>query len=163
MTKYIQSVFEYWQYKILAGIWASFWSDELLVLFCLFIALEFLDIFTRWLALSKKCFRDIYPQTPCSTWRAFKFLWQARSWRYIKSGGLRDGFCDKMLVYMLLLLLAATVDATLAIAHVPRAFLTIIVTVLSTTEALSILENLSDAGVSVVEKINEKIKEKMRC
>lgn len=160
MDKYINNLLEYFQYKILAGLFASFWSDDLLILFLLFIGLEFIDIFTRWIALSKSCWKALYPQTYCSMWRAITFMWQSRKWRFIRSTGLRDGFCDKMPVYLILLLLSATVDACLSIAHAPRACLTIVVTVLATTEALSILENLSEAGVGVVDKIKKKLGDK---
>lgn len=162
MDKYINNILEYWQYKIFAGLWATFWSDDLLQLFLLLCLLEFLDIFTRWLALSKACYKAIYPLSPCSVWRAICFLWQARKWRFIKSTGLRDGFCDKIIIYLLLLLLSATVDASLSLAHAPRACLTVVVTVLSTTEALSILENLSEAGVEVVSKIKDKMNDKFK-
>ena len=160
MTKYLNELLNYWQYKVIAGLWTVIFQDELPVLFLLFIFLEVLDIFSRWLALSRKCWTDLYPQTPCSTWKAFCWLWQSRKWRYIKSTGLRDGFCDKMLVYLILLLLSATVDGALALAHVPRALLSIVTTVLVTTEALSVMENLSEAGVEVITTIKDKFTEK---
>lgn len=162
MHKYLVEAFNYWQYKILAGLWATFWSDDIAILFLLFLLLELLDIFTRWLSLSKSCFNAIYPRTECSLWRAFTFIWQARRWRFICSTGLRDGFCDKILTYSILLLVAATVDAALQIAGVPRALLMIVTTVLVTTEALSILENLSDCGLMVVSTIKEKFAERFK-
>lgn len=162
MQKYFLELCNYWQYKVLAGLWATFWSDDLPQLFLLFLLLEILDIFTAWLRLSRQCYVAIYPNSPGNLWIYVKFIWQARKWRYIKSAGLRDGFCDKMLTYLLLLLVAATVDAALAIGHSPRVFLTVTVSVLATTEALSIFENLSDAGVAIVSTIREKIKEKLK-
>lgn len=162
MQKYIMELLNYWQYKVLAGLWASIYSDDLPVLFLLFLGLEFLDIFTRWLALSRQCHMAIFPQSPCNLYKALTFLWQARKWRYIRSTGLRDGFCDKMLTYLLLLFLAATVDGALTIVHIPgRVLLTIVVTVLATTEGLSILENLSECGVPVIKQIKDKFVKKI--
>lgn len=162
MQKYIMELLNYWQYKVLAGLWASIYSDDLPVLFLLFIGLECLDIFTRWLALSRQCHKALYPQSPCNLYQSLMFLWQARKWRYIRSTGLRDGFCDKMLTYLLLLFLSATVDGALTIVHIPgRVLLTIVVTVLATTEGLSILENLSECGVPVIKQIKDKFVKKI--
>lgn len=161
MQKYITECLNYWEYKILAGLWAAVYTDELPILFLMFVGLEMMDIFTRWLALSYACHKAMYPQTPCNLWQSFKFLWQARKWRWIRSTGLRDGFCDKMLIYLILLLLAATVDGALAIGHMPRVLLTIVVTVLATTEALSVLENLSECDVPVIKQIASLFKKKV--
>lgn len=162
MQRYFEQIFVYWKEKIFLGLWATFWSDDLPKLFLLFIFIELLDIFTRWLAQSKKCYHALYPNMKVGLWTYFKFLWQARKWRFINSGSWRNGFCDKMLVYLLLFFLSATVDATLAIAHVPRALLTVVVTVLSTTEALSILENLSECGVEIIPEIKKRFKEMIK-
>ena len=161
MYKHLLQIGDYWQGKILAGMVAVVFSEDLLVLLAIFVSLELLDIFTRWLALSRDCFLHIYPTTRCSLWRAFRFLWQARKWRWIKSDGLRDGFCDKMLIYLILLLLSGLVDGALYIAKSPRVMLTITTTVLAATEALSILENLSECDVAVIGTIKEKVKNKI--
>ena len=159
MHKYLSELTNYGQYKILAGLWATIYSDNLPILFLLFVIMELLDIYTRWLALSYDCFKSLYPQTPCNLYRAATFMWQARKWRWIKSTGLREGFCDKMLTYLLLLTLAAVVDGALAIARMPRGILlAAVVTVLSTTEALSILENLGECNVQAIAAIKEQFK-----
>ena len=62
-----------------------------------------------------------------------------------------------LVVYLILLLVAASVDAALFISHVPRAMLSIVVTVLATTEALSICENLAECGVEVIKVIKDRI------
>lgn len=159
--KYLLEAGNYLQYKIIAGLIAVVFSDDFFKLLLLFIALELLDIFTRWLALSMQCYKAIYPQSPCGLWKATKWLWQAHRWRFIKSDGLRDGFCDKMLVYLLLLLTGAFVDAAFQIGHTPRVLTTIIVVVLGSTEALSILENLSECGVSTINTIKSMFKSKI--
>lgn len=162
MHKYIEAVLDYWYYKVLLGLWATFWSDDLPMLLLLFVVLEVTDTFTRWLALSFDWYKKTYPQSPCNVWIAFKWLWQARKWRWIKSDGLRDGFCNKMLLYMILIFVGASVDAALKITHMPTVLLSIVVTTLSVTEALSIFENLSECNVTVIKTISDKLKEKTK-
>lgn len=162
MWKYVKGIEDYFIYKVLAGIWASFWSDELPQLFLIFVFLEIMDIFTRWLALTADWYKKVYPQSEGNLYIYLKWMWQARKWRWIKSTGLRDGFCDKMLVYLILLLVAALVDGALIIGHVPPVMRMVTTMVLATTEALSICENLGEAGVSVVKEIEKKIKEKVK-
>lgn len=89
-------------------------------------------------------------------------MWQARKWRFIRSTGLRDGFCDKMILYLILLLTSSLVDTALQIGHAPRMLTTIVVVVLSSTEALSIMENLSECGVGIVSTIREKFEQKIK-
>lgn len=162
MHKYMVELGHYIQYKIIFGLVASIFTDDFFKLLFIFMLLEFLDIFTRWLAQSKKCYRAIYPQSPCNLWTCFCFLWQARKWRFIRSTGLRDGFCDKMLLYLILLLTSSLVDTALQIGHTPKVLTTIVTVVLSSTEALSIMENLSESGVTLVGQIKDKFKEKIK-
>lgn len=160
MYKYFMEVFHYWQYKIIAGLITAVFNDEFYKLLLLFVGLELMDIFTRWLALSMDLHKKMFPQTPCGLWRALKFMWQARKWRWIKSDGLKNGFCDKMLLYLLLLLLGSFVDTAFSIGHAPRLLTTVIVVVLASTEALSILENLSECN-GIVKNIKEKFSKKV--
>lgn len=161
MHKYMVEVGNYLQYKIIFGLVASIFTDDFFKLLFIFMLLEFLDIFTRWLAQSKKCYRAIYPDSPCNLLTCVGFLWQARKWRYIRSTGMRNG-CDKMLLYLILLLTSSLVDAALKIGNAPRVLTTIVVVVLASTEALSIMENLSECGVGIVATIRTKFEEKIK-
>ena len=161
MSKHVEELAQYWQYKILAGVWSALYSDDVVILFLLLVGLQLIDIFTRWLAQSYHCFKAIYPQTPCNLYRAWTFMWQARRWRYIRSTGLRDGFCDKMITYLLLLLLAITADAALEIGKLPRVLISTVSGVLVLTETLSVLENLSECGVQAIGQIKDKITGKL--
>lgn len=162
MQKYLLETLNYWQYKVIAGVFALVFSDEFFMLICIFLALELLDIFTRWLAQSRACWRALYPNTDAGLWRLVKFMWTAHKWRFINSSLWRSGFCDKMLLYLLLLLTAVIVDSALSLGHAPRMVTTIIVTVLSLTEALSVIENLAEATDNdVVKIIKEKLKSKV--
>lgn len=150
------------QYKILAGLFASIYSDDKIILLLIFVSLECIDIFTRWLCLSKKCFEDCYKNIPAGLSKYLRFMWQARRFRYIKSDGLRDGFCDKMMVYLILLLLAALFDGAADIVGIHnRILLTTITITLSLTETLSILENLNECGVSIIADIKKRFLKKV--
>lgn len=160
MLKYVHSLFDYWQYKIIAGLIASIFSDNFFKLLTILILLNVLDIFSRFLSNSYNCYKSIYPKSPCGLWRAFTFMWQARKWRFIRSTGLRDGFCDKMMLYLILLLVGAFVDTAYALGNTPRIMSSIIVMVLASTEALSILENLSECN-EIIKQIKDKFKHKL--
>lgn len=159
MQRYITELANYWQYKIMAGLIGAIFSESFFKLLVIFITLECLDIFTRWLANSYHCYKAIYPNSPCGIYKALTFLWQARKWRYIKSTGLRDGFCDKMLLYCLLLLVGAVVDTAYTITKTPAILSSIITVVLASTEAMSVLENISeinDIAKNIKNKFNSK-------
>lgn len=158
MHKYITEIFNYLEYKLVTGLLAVIFTDDVFKLILIFCVLEVVDILTRWIAQSYKCYKDIYPQNPCGITTAIRFAWQARKWRYIRSTGLREG-CDKMLIYLLLLLVGALVDAAYTVVSFPRVLSTVIITVLASTEALSILENVSECN-DVVKTIKARFKEK---
>ena len=149
MDKYLEGVFEFWQYKIFAGVITSVFTPSFFQLLLIFAILEVLDILTRWTALSYQCHKAIYPQSPCGIGTAILFWNQARKWRYIRSTGLREGV-DKILLYLLVLLTGAIVDAAFSIGHAPQILSSITVVVLASTEGMSILENLSECNATVL-------------
>lgn len=161
MHRYIVDLGQYIQYKIIFGLVASVFTEDFFKLILVFALIEFMDIFTRLLAQSRKCYCAIYPQSPCNLLTCVGFMWQARKWRFIRSTGMRQG-CDKMLLYLILLLTSSLVDTALQIGHAPRMLTTIVVVVLSSTEALSILENLSECNVAVIKVIKEKFEQKIK-
>lgn len=163
MTKYLHEVANYWEYKIFGAVFASVFSESFFKLMCLFIFLEAMDIFTRMISESKKCWCALYPQTEATVWRYIKFIYTARKWRFVKSEGLRSG-SDKILIYLLLLLSATAVDSALTIAGVTKSLMTTsaVVMFINLTEMLSVIENISEfSRYGVVRQIKEKIKEKL--
>lgn len=87
---------------------------------------------------------------------------QARKWHFIQSDKLRSG-SDKLLIYLLLILTSTLVDTALTIGNAKVfTFTALIVGFLSTTEGLSIIENISEiAEYDVIEKIKNAIKSKV--
>lgn len=158
MIKYIEALGNHIQYKILAGLIASVYSDELVILLLLFLCLEILDIFSAWLVSARKCWQSIYPQSKVGLWKLICFIPTARRWRTIQSEKLREGF-DKILLYLVLILLSGLIDGALLVAKTPfkGVFLSTITTVICLTESISILENLNDAGIALVGQIKDKI------
>lgn len=158
MMRYVEALGNHLHYKILAGLVASVYSDELVILLLIFLMLEIIDIFSAWVVASRKCWSNIYPQSKVGFWKLVKFIPTARRWRVIQSEKLRDGF-DKMVLYFILILLAGLIDGALMVAHTPfkGVFLSTITTVICLTESISILENLNDAGVPLVSQIKEKL------
>lgn len=162
MQKYFWETIQHWQYKVMAGIFAAVFTQEFWTLLFVFAMLELMDIFSRLLSQSFKCWRALYPQTPCSILRAIGFMWQARKWRFINSFGMRGGV-DKLLMYVLLLLTGAMADVAFSIAKTPlqKPLTSVICVVLASTEALSILENFAECGQNnVVGKIRDMFKKK---
>lgn len=159
MLKYVHSLFEYWQYKILAGVIASIFSDSFFKLISIFVFLEIMDILTRWIAQSKACWHALYPNTPAGISKYISFMLQARKWHFIQSDKLRSG-SDKLLIYLLLIFTSSLVDTALTVGNAKIfTFTSLIVGFLSTTEGLSIIENISEIAESdVIEKIKNKIK-----
>lgn len=163
MYKYLLEIEHYIQYKILLGVFALIFTDSFFKLMFCFALIEFMDTFTRWICQSKKCWQSLYPNTPAGLWKYITFMWQARKWRFIRSDAMRNG-ADKILLYLIILLVATLVDIAMLVAGSGTRFCTVIcVSVLGCTEALSILENLSEiTNANVITKIKEKIKEKLK-
>ena len=162
VVKYIHNLLDYWQYKIVAGLIASIFSDSFFKLISVFVLLEILDILTRWICQSKACWDALYPNSKAGIWKYIKFMWQARKWRFIQSDKLRSG-SDKLLIYLLLIFTSSLVDTALTVGNAKVfTFTSLIVGFLATTEGLSIIENISEiAEYGVIDKILNKIKSKV--
>lgn len=163
MTKYFHELISFWEYKIFGAVVCSIFTENFFKLMLLFCFLEFLDIFSRMLAESKRCYCSMYQGFPHTIFTYIKFIPKAHSFRYIQSNKLRSG-ADKILTYLLLILSATVVDSALKIAGADKVMLctTVIVTFCSITEMLSILENTSEFSEnSIVKAIKEKIGKKI--
>lgn len=162
VVKYLHNLVDYWQYKIFAGLIASIFSESFFKLISIFVLLEILDIFSRWICESKKCWQALYPNTKVGITKYIGFMLQARKWHFIQSDKLRSG-SDKLLIYLLLILTSTLVDTALTIGNAKVfTFTALIVGFLSTTEGLSIIENISEiAEYDVIDKIKNKLKSKV--
>ena len=159
MTKYLNEVYHYWEIKIFGAVFATVFTDDFFKLMIIFCVLESLDIFSRIICESKRCYDSMYKNVPADIWTYIKFIWQAHKWRFIQSDKLRVG-ADKILTYLWLILSATVVDSALKIAGADRVMLCtgVVVGFLSITEMLSIVENVSEfSNISIINVIKDKI------
>ncbi len=158
--KYIYSAGEYFRYKVIAGLFAAIWNDSLPIILLAFFLMECLDIFSAWICIAYQFHKKMYPQTEIGVYKAMLFIPTARRWKQIQSAKLRIGFCDKTIVYTLLIILSFIADGILVLSHSHAIVLPVTATVLTITETLSILENLSLCNVTAIADIKKKLGKK---
>lgn len=130
-------------------------------LFFAFCILVFLDLISRWIAISYAMLAKNTGETVYLV-DSIKAIPEAHREGLISSEIMRKQFCSKMLMYALIVLAAAIVDHELFIMHRPIMAVTLVITYLSMTELLSVVENLDEAGVSAVHELATLIKGKRR-
>lgn len=162
LYKHLCEVADFWEYKVLAGILAMIFTEHFFKLLVLFLILSLLDCYTRWCANSASLWKHMYPNTTGSLWIYTRRIYHTWCWRWISSAGLRQGFADKYMVYLLLIFAATVADSALTITHSPLSINSIVVTFLSVTEFISICENLSECGITFVSRIRDLVKEKVK-
>lgn len=154
--KYYDKILDSLVAKVIAGAFGAVFNNDLAVLFVLFVVIEVLDIVTRCIAESAKLYKE-RKHKDGNVYEYIMYFRAAHKARRINSGQMRSGFCAKMITYCIVLILSATADGILVTAHLPKLLTSATVSVLAVTEALSVLENLTDAGIGTVSKIKEKI------
>lgn len=150
--------------KIIAtalGLLASEVLQLHLILIFMFGVLEFCDCFTRWIALSYTRLKDIDGNVQPTIWDCVKGLPAAHRAAYIQSEIMRKQFYSKMLTYLILIIATGCGDYIIRLTHRPDILLSIVVTYISVTELLSVLENLNDAGVSMAASLLSIVKSKV--
>lgn len=159
----LRTLAEAWPAKILATCISIVLSELFqlhLHLFLLFAMLEFVDCFTKWLALSYLRIKDKHAEAEPSLWDCIKGIPAAHRAAYIKSEVMRKQFGNKMLTYLILIVAAGTGDYIIRLIGKPDLLLSVVVTYISATELLSVLENLNDAGVSMAASLLALVKQK---
>lgn len=139
IEKFINRLLDFWGVKLIAASIAGLVVHQAF-LFCAFAALVWLDCMTRWVAIAYN-----YSGQP-GILAAIKAIPAAHRARAISSTEMRRGLSDKMINYIILVIGALLVDYE---AGTPI-FANLIISYLSATEFLSIIENLNDAGVSAL-------------
>ena len=160
----LQTLAEAWPAKLAAtaaGVILSEVFQLHLHILLLFAVLEFVDCFSKWLALSYTRLKDIDGNVQPTIWDCVKGLPAAHRAAYIQSEIMRKQFYSKMLTYLILIIAAGTGDYIIRLTHRPDILLSIVVTYISATELLSVLENLNDAGVSIAGALINTVKSRM--
>lgn len=143
--------------KVLIGIFLVVIMDVRTVVSFAFAWLVFLDCFTRWLAITHDFLEEQGEAEP-SLWQSFKAIPAARRAGLIRSEVMRKQGVDKLMLYILCALGAASCDLIFTELHSPAWLTSFVIGYMAVTELLSIVENLSDAGVSSMSRLITRLK-----
>ena len=163
IQKALESLADHLPAKLVGSVVISSLADigTLLMLFC---GLEFLDLFSKWISLSHEYWVRTYGKEFTDKhgclWLYIKWLTECRRFGYINSSAMKNQFTSKMLTYTILILTCAWADLTIKkVGGV--AFISVIgISMISLTEALSIVENLASANIGVADSIKTLLQKK---
>ena len=127
------------------------------MLFLYFVLLVFLDCLTRWIAISYRHLMEQGEVKP-SLVRAIYKIPAARRAGKIESRVMKEQGLCKLLLYGVCVIVACLVDLMMATLHAPGWMVNLMVSYMAITETLSVVENLSDAGVDSLARLVEKLK-----
>lgn len=124
-----------------------------------FSLLVLLDLVSRWLAIASEMLEAEGRKRP-TLWEDAAAIPRARRLGLISSRVMKDRGTSKLLMYCLCVGTAAAADGLLASAGGESGLVPIAVGYLAMTEALSVTENLSDAGVPGMERLWELLRKR---
>ena len=141
----------------LGAIIAALLYKHVIMFYC-FVGLVFLDCFTRWLAISHDYLVANEKKEKPSLWKSFCSISRARAAGKISSTIMRERGLSKIMVYIVAVFTSAISDKLLLSIGSQPWLVSLIIGYLTVTEALSVVENLSDSGVGSLGRIIDKIK-----
>lgn len=144
----------------LGAIIAALLYKHVIMFYC-FVGLVFLDCFTRWLAISHEYLVANEKKEKPSLWKSFCSISRARAAGKISSTIMRERGLSKIMVYIVAVFTSAISDKLLLSIGSQPWLVSLIIGYLTVTEALSVVENLSDAGVGSLGRIIDKIKSRI--
>lgn len=157
MEHAFDSLMSYFPIKVVVGVFMAFVLNAEAIIFMSFAWLVFLDCFTRWIAISYEFLMEQGEEKP-SLWTSIKGIPSARRAGKIKSSVMREQGIAKLIVYMICLFGAALCDLISFEMHGPTYLTNLVVSYMTITELLSIVENLSDAGVESLTRLVNRLK-----
>ena len=163
IQKSLESLTDHLPAKMVGSVVISSLADigSLLGLFC---GLEFLDLFTKWISLSHEYWVRTYGKEFTDRhgclWAYVKWLPECRRFGYINSSAMKNQFCSKMLTYTILILTTCWADMCIKKVGGVAFISTIGISMISLTESLSIVENLSSANIGVADSIKNLLQKK---
>ena len=137
-----------WPYKTALGI-VFLALERHLELFTAFACIVCVDLFAKFIALSYGYLSESMTEKP-------SLIPAAHRAGVINSYDMRTPFVEKISVYMLIVVAGALADFMLGRSE----FANLVIAYLASSELLSIVENLDDAGVSAVHDLAGLIKKK---
>ena len=147
--------------KVIGGAVIGLVTYKYSILMIGFAVLLYIDIFTRWAAISYAYRKEKGEESP-SFWDAVKGINSARKARKINSYEMRQRSVSKLFVYMICFLMAAVFDLMSQAAGANSQILQIVCGYLSMNEMLSIIENLGEAGVESMGRLYEMLKRRRK-
>lgn len=140
-----QGLVDAWLFKtvlaLIVGALTSVHGSALLA----FIVLIFIDLITRWIALSYKHLQDCGKSDDLLS--CVQNIPAAIKAGKINSDAMKHRFAGKLILYIALTIMAASADNMLKLAGEIPLLLKVAWVYLAATEAISVLENLRDAGI----------------
>lgn len=159
MYTYWQSLWDHFPFKSFTGV-ILLWVGRQAGMFMVFMFLVFMDCFTRWMAISYGRLAAKKANSP-SLMDAILSIPAARREGLITSRVMKKQGVEKLILYHLCVLTAAGADYLLSLSGSYSFLSGAVVSYLAVTEALSIVENLSDAGVDGLEKLAQQVRKRM--
>lgn len=163
ISKYIESIADHLPAKLVGSVVISSLADvgSLLMIFC---GMEFLDLFSKWISISHEYWVKTYGKTITDEhgclWLYVKWLPECRRFKFINSSAMKNQFCSKMLTYTIVILTCAWADLTIKKVGGVAFISTIGISMVSLTEALSIVENLASANIGIADSIKTLLQKK---
>ena len=157
--QHVENLLDLFPLKMASTMILLFFMDARTVLFLAFALLVVLDCLTRWIAISFRNIERTSLEKP-TLLQSFLGIPQARREGMIRSGAMRQGM-DKILIYLLCTMAASSCDLIFELLHSPAWMTSFVVGYMSVTEILSIIENLSDAGVGDLRKLADRLRGKL--
>lgn len=130
------------------------------IMFMVFIFLVFMDCFTRWMALGAAFLKNHGHAEP-GLWEACRAIPAARRAGLISSQVMKKQGMEKLILYNVSVMTAAGADFLLKSSGTAPFLTSAIVSYLVVTETLSIIENLSEAGVESLEKLAQQVRKRL--
>lgn len=125
------------------------------MLFTAFTALVAIDLFAKFIALSYEMLKAQGKENP-SLVESIKAIPEAHRQRIINSHEMKTQFLGKILMYIFAVIAAGFADYMIGNVN----FGQIVIAYLASTEFLSVIENLDDAGVSALHGLVSLVKRK---
>lgn len=155
ITEHMKNLFQLLPIKLASVAVLTGWENQIWMMMAFFL-LVFMDCFTRWLAISGQCLKERGVAHP-SLWEEIQALGTARREGKINSSTMKKRGLEKLLLYNLCLITAGIADFLMVIPLLDVKLMDLTVSYLAMTETLSILENLSDAGVASMGELISKV------
>ena len=153
----LERMWDMFNIKVIAGAVLGLVTHKYSILMVGFGVLLYIDIFTKWIAISYAYLVEQGNENP-AFFDAVKGINSARKARKINSTEMRTRGVSKLFVYCICFLMAAIFDLMSMAVEANSQITQIVCGYLAMNEILSIIENLGDAGVQSMGRLYELLK-----